>query len=431
MIKVGIIGLGTVGAGTYRILKEHHGLIKSKTGLDIKVARAADIDPNKSITMGLQKGIFTNDALDIINDEKIDIVIELIGGTTAAYDYIIKSIKNRKGVITANKSLLAQRGREIFRLAQTYGAPIGFEASVCGGIPVIRAIKEGLIANKITGIMGILNGTSNYIMTKMTEEGKPFAEALKDAQRLGYAEQDPTFDVEGIDAAHKLCILIGLAFGCCVDMKDITTRGITRIEPVDIELAREFGYRIKLLAIARHDRDGLEARVEPAMIPVAHPISSVADVFNAVYIIGDRVGPNMFYGKGAGSEPTGSAVVSDIVDIARIIKSKNAIAGFLGVNLNKRIRIKKSDEVCVPFYLRFTAKDMPGVLSKISGVLAKYMISISTVIQKGRQENGYVPIVMLTHEAIEGDIKKAMAEIDKLPFIKGESIHIRIEEDLG
>ncbi|MBP8625445.1 MAG: homoserine dehydrogenase [Syntrophorhabdales bacterium] len=431
MIKVGIIGLGTVGAGTYRILKEHHGLIKSKTGLDIKVARAADIDPNKSITMGLQKGIFTNDALDIINDEKIDIVIELIGGTTAAYDYIIKSIKNRKGVITANKSLLAQRGREIFRLAQTYGAPIGFEASVCGGIPVIRAIKEGLIANKITGIMGILNGTSNYIMTKMTEEGKPFAEALKDAQRLGYAEQDPTFDVEGIDAAHKLCILIGLAFGCCVDMKDITTRGITRIEPVDIELAREFGYRIKLLAIARHDRDGLEARVEPAMIPVAHPISSVADVFNAVYIIGDRVGPNMFYGKGAGSEPTGSAVVSDIVDIARIIKSKNAIAGFLGVNLNKRIRIKKSDEVCVPFYLRFTAKDMPGVLSKISGVLARYMISISTVIQKGRQENGYVPIVMLTHEAIEGDIKKAMAEIDKLPFIKGESIHIRIEEDLG
>jgi len=431
MIRVGIIGLGTVGTGTYKILKEHHDLIKSRTGIDIKVAKVADIDSNKAGAMGLKKGMFTTDAFDIINDKKIDIVVELIGGTTAAYDFIIESIKNKKGIITANKSLLAQRGREIFRLARIHGSPLGFEASVCGGIPVIRAVKEGLVANKITSIMGILNGTSNYIMTKMTEEGKPFKDALRDAQGYGFAEQDPTYDVEGIDAAHKLCILITLAFGCPINMKDITTRGITKIEPVDIELAKEFGYRIKLLAIARQDKGKLEARVEPAMIPISHPLSSVGDVFNAVYIVGDRVGPNMFYGKGAGSEPTGSAVVSDIVDIARIMESKNTLKGFSGLRFNNRIKIKRSDDSCVPFYLRFTAQDMPGVLSKVSGILAKYMISISTVIQKGRQENGYVPIVMLTHEAIEGDIKKAIEEIDRLPFIKGESIYIRIEEGLS
>ncbi|MCX8110738.1 MAG: homoserine dehydrogenase [Syntrophorhabdaceae bacterium] len=431
MIRVGIIGLGTVGTGTYRILTENHSLIKSKTGLNIKVEKIADIDKNKAKEIGLKEGLFTTDAYEIVNDKKIDIVVELIGGTTIAYDLITESIKNKKGIITANKYLLALKGKEIFDLAQKHGSPIGFEASVCGGIPVIRAIKEGLVANRITSIMGILNGTSNYIMTKMTEEAKPFSEALKDAQRLGFAEQDPSFDVEGIDAAHKLCILIGLAFGCHINLDDIAIKGITRIEPVDIELAREFGYKIKLLALARQEGNELEARVEPAMIPIKHPMSSVNDVFNAVYILGDRVGPNMFYGRGAGSEPTGSAVVSDIVDIAKQIVSQGKKTPTPGLRFNNKIKMKDSDTAYVPFYLRFTAQDRPGVLSKISGILARYMISISTVIQKGRKENGYVPIVMLTHEAVEGDIKKAMEEIDRLPFIRGESIQIRIEEGLG
>ncbi|HPU28713.1 MAG TPA: homoserine dehydrogenase [Syntrophorhabdaceae bacterium] len=431
MIKVGIIGFGTVGRGTYRILQENSSIIKERTGLNIVVKKIAEINPDRIKDYDIKKEILTHDAYELIEDKDIDIVVELIGGITLAYDYIIHAIKNKKGVITANKALLAEKGGEIFSLAARYKVPIGFEASVCGGIPVIRAVKDGLVANRITDIMGILNGTSNYIMTRMAEEGKPFREVLKDAQRLGFAEQDPTYDIEGIDAAHKLCILISLSFGCKIKLHDISVKGISGIEPVDIEFAREFGYKIKLLAIARHDGEELEARVEPAMISVSHPLSSVGDVFNAVYIVGDRVGPTMFYGKGAGSEPTGSAVVSDIIDIGQRIISKAEPHTFKGITFTKKIKIKESEKGFVPFYLRFTAQDKPGVLSQVSGILAKYSISISTVIQKGRKENGYVPIVMLTHEAIEGDLKKAIKEIDKLPFIKGESICIRIEERLN
>ncbi len=431
MIRVGIIGFGTVGRGTYRILQENSRLIKERTGLNVVVKRIAEINPDRINGTDVKKEILTRDALELINDKDIDIVVELIGGKTVAFDYIIHAIKNKKAVITANKALLAEKGGEIFALAARYKVPIGFEASVCGGIPVIRAVKEGLVANKITSIMGILNGTSNYIMTKMAEEAKPFKDVLKDAQRLGFAEQDPTYDIEGIDAAHKLCILINLSFGCKISLNDITIKGISGIEPVDIEFAREFGYKIKLLAIARKQGGQLEARVEPAMIPVSHPLSSVGDVFNAVYIVGDRVGPTMFYGRGAGSEPTGSAVVSDIVDIGLKIAARAELDTFTGLKFNKSIKIREAEKGFVPFYLRFIAQDKPGVLSQVSGVLAKYSISISTVIQKGRKENGYVPIVMLTHEAIEGDLKKAIVEIDKLPFIKGESICIRIEEGLN
>ncbi|MCX7965370.1 MAG: homoserine dehydrogenase [Syntrophorhabdaceae bacterium] len=431
MIKVGIIGFGTVGSGTYNILQKNHRIIKERTGLDIAVTKIAEINQDKLSGLNIKKDIITADAYELIHDKNVDIVVELIGGTTVAFDYIVDAIKNKKGVITANKALLAERGSEIFSLAIRYKIPIGFEASVCGGIPVIRAIKDGLVANKITGIMGILNGTSNYIMTKMTEEGKPFREVLRDAQRLGFAEQDPTYDIEGIDAAHKLCILISLSFGCKIKLSDISIKGISGIEPVDIEFAREFGYKIKLLALARKDGNELEARVEPAMIPVSHPLSSVADVFNAVYIMGDRVGPTMFYGRGAGSEPTGSAVVSDIVDIGQRLAGYIDKNAFTGLKFNKKIKIKEAERGFVPFYLRFMAQDKPGVLSQISGILAKYSISISTVIQKGRKENGYVPIVMLTHEAIEGDLKKAIKEIDTLPFIKGETICIRIEEGLS
>lgn len=427
MIGVGIIGLGTVGVGTYKILSQNSSLLTEKTGLEVKVIKIADIDLERARGIDIDRNILTKNAYEVIEDKDVDIVVELVGGITPAFDYITSAIKNKKWVVTANKALLAEKGDEIFGLVEKENCEIGFEASVCGGIPVIRAIRDGLVGNKINYILGILNGTSNYILTKMTEEGVSFTDALKDAQMLGYAEQDPTLDIEGIDAAHKLSILIRLAFHCPVTMADIITGGISKIEPIDIEFAKEFGYRIKLLGLAK-EQDGLiEARVEPAMIPTTHPMSNVNGVYNAVYVIGDRVGPNLYYGKGAGADPTGSAVVSDIMDMAYRIGAKDLKARIPGFK-NGETTIRKGGDTLVPFYMRITTEDRTGVLSKISGILSNYDISISTVIQKGRKEKGHVPIIMLTHEAVEKNLKMAKVEIDRLPFIKGESVHIRIEE---
>jgi len=426
MIGVGIIGLGTVGTGTYRILTEHKSLIQEKTGLDIKVVRIAETDPQKVKGKRIAGSLITSDALEILNDTRIDIVVELIGGIRPAYDYIVHALKKKKWVVTANKALLAERGDKLFQIAGQNRCEIGFEASVCGGIPVIRAIRDGLIGNRVTYMLGILNGTSNYILTKMTDDGVSFDDALRDAQRLGFAEKDPTFDIEGIDAAHKLAILVRLAFSYPIRMADIITGGISRIEPIDIDSAKEFGYRIKLLAVARDDNGLIEARVEPAMIPLTHPMSNVHGVYNAVYVVGDKVGPNLFYGRGAGGEPTGSAVVSDIIDMAHRIQDKNNFIRLPVYTSSKKM--KKGEESSVPYYMRFTAQDRPGVLSKISGILAQYNISISAVTQKGRKETGHVPIVMLTHEAVEHDLKKAKAAIDRLSIVRGGSIYIRIEE---
>ena len=426
MIGVGIIGFGTVGTGTYRILTEHAALIRERTGLDIKVVRIAEVDARKVKGKGLDRGIVTSDAMELIRDDRIDIVVELIGGMQPARDFIAAALDLKKHVVTANKALLAEKGDDLFGLAAKKGCEIGFEASVCGGIPVIRAIRDGLVGNDLTYILGILNGTSNYILSMMTDEGISFAEALKDAQKMGYAEKDPTFDVEGIDAAHKLSLLVRLAFASPITMNRITTRGITRIDPVDIGFARGFGYKIKLLAIAKKVEGGIEAMVEPAMIPVNHPMSSVNGVYNAVYIVGDMVGPNLFYGKGAGSEPTGSAVVSDIVDMAKRITASDKRIVTRGLRTSGRLRETKGS--VVPYYLRVMTQDRHGVLSKISGILSDYKISISAVTQQGRKLSGYVPIVMVTHEAGEKGLKKAIEEIDKLPFVRGESVHIRIEE---
>ncbi|NLW36523.1 homoserine dehydrogenase [Syntrophorhabdus aromaticivorans] len=426
MIGVGIIGLGTVGTGAYKILDEHGLLIKQKTGIDIRVVKCADIDPDRPRDIVLKEGLLTNNAFEVIEDKDVDIVVELMGGIEPARSLIRHAIEQGKWVVTANKALLAEKGDEIFKLAARKGTEIGFEASVCGGIPVIKAIRDGLVGNRITYILGILNGTCNYILTKMTLEGMSFNRALEDAQRLGFAESDPTLDIEGIDAAHKLCILVRLAFQYPAVMSDITTGGISRIDPIDIEFAREFGYRIKLLAVAKEDRGKIEARVEPAMIPVGHPMSSVDGVYNAAYVVGDRTGPTLYYGKGAGGDATGSAVVSDIVDMAYRIRN-GAPAAKIPSTAGK-VKMRGAGKSSVPYYMRFTAKDSPGVLSKISGVLADYKISISSVIQKGRKENGYVPIVMLTHEAVELNLKEAKAAIDQLPIIKDESVYIRIEE---
>ncbi len=427
MIGVGIIGLGTVGIGTYKILTEHNSILKERTGLDVKVVRIADVDIDRNRGININRNILTRDALEVIEDKDVDIVVELIGGITPAYEYIVSAIKHKKWVVTANKALLAEKGDEIFDLAEKEHCEIGFEASVCGGIPVIRAIRDGLVGNEISYILGILNGTSNYILTEMTEKEMDFDSALKDAQKLGFAEQNPTLDIEGIDAAHKLSILVRLAFNCPIGMDNIATGGISKIDPIDIGFAKEFGYKIKLLALARKENGLIDARVEPAMIPAGHLMSNINGVFNAVYVTGDRTGPNLYYGKGAGSDATGSAVVSDIADMLSRVR-ENKPKTWITKHRGSDLIIRKSEEISSPYYMRVTAQDSPGVLSKISGILSEYNISISAVIQKGRQEKGYVPIVMLTHGAIEKDLRTAKVKIDKLPFIKGESVHIRIEE---
>ena len=426
MIGIGIIGLGTVGTGAYKILKEHGSLIKQRTGIDCDVVRIADVDIERDRGIPIEKGLLTRNAMEVIEDKRVDIVVELMGGTEPALTYITEALKRKKWVVTANKALLAERGDEIFRLVEEEGCEIGFEASVCGGIPVIRAIRDGLVGNRLNYILGILNGTCNYILTRMTEERISFEAALQEAQRLGFAEKDPTLDIEGIDAAHKLCILARLAFHYPVEMKDIATHGISKIEPVDIEFAREFGYRIKLLGVGKEENGLIDARVEPAMIPLSHPMSNVNGVFNATYVVGDKVGPTLYYGRGAGSDPTGSAVVSDIVDMAFRYKFKTPrIVSPLSKGTR---RMRMSEESSFPYYMRFTVEDRPGVLSRISGILAHYNISISSVIQKGRTEVGHVPLMIVTHQAVEKSLKEAKAEIDTQPFVKGESIRIRIEE---
>jgi homoserine dehydrogenase len=426
MIGVGIIGLGTVGRGTYNILKQYGRLIQQKTGVDVRVVKVAEVDPERSRGIEADGVAVVRDAWNLINDPQVDICVELIGGIGVAYDYVAGALKGGKWVVTANKALLAEKGEALFTLAEKGGGEIGFEASVAGAIPVIRAIRDGLIGNRIEYILGILNGTSNYILTKMADEGLTFDQALREAQELGFAEQDPTLDISGVDAAHKLCVLVRLAFGVPITMQEIVTRGVSSIEPTDIEFAKEFGYKIKLLAIAKEQGGSIEARVEPTMIPVRHPMATVNGVFNAVYVVGDHAGPSLYYGKGAGADPTGSAVVSDIVDMAIRKAAKCSRRGLAAGDTGKRI--KKGEESVTRFYMRFKAQDQPGVLSKISGILGEYGISIAAVTQKGRTEKDYVPIVMLTYEASEGNLKQATEKIDRLSFIGGPSVHIRIEE---
>jgi homoserine dehydrogenase len=433
-IKVGLIGFGTVGSGVGRILQKNSRLIEKRMGARLILKRIADIDLKTDRGVKLPHGVLTRKAEDIIQDPEIDIVIELIGGIEPAKTFILKAIQNRKHIVTANKALLALHGDEIFKVAHRYGVDVNFEASVGGGIPLIRSIKEGLVANRIHSIFGILNGTSNYILSKMTDEGRNFKEVLKEAQEKGYAEADPTYDIEGIDAAHKLAILIRLAYGTPFQFEETFIGGISRITPLDIQFSREFGYRIKLLAIAKIDQGRIEARVHPTMIPESHLLSTIEGVFNAIYIKGDAVGPTLFYGQGAGQMPTGSAVVSDLVELGRnvLIQASGRRVPLLSFQESaiEKVPLKKMDDVIMPFYMRFSALDQPGVLSRISGVLGKNHISISAVIQKGRKIKGAVPIVMMTHEAKEKNVHRALKEIDRLGVILGETMFIRVENEL-
>ena len=428
-INVGIIGFGTVGSGTVQILIENKGLIADRIGSEIAVRRIADLDILTDRGIPIDTGLLTTNALDIINDPQIHIVVELMGGTDKAKDYILMAMEKGKHVVTANKALLAEHGREIYAAAVKYGVSLAFEASVGGGIPIIRALREGLSANRIKTIMGILNGTSNYILTQMTQKGLPYEQAVEETINLGYAEDPPTLDVNGTDAAHKLAILVSIAFGIPVCFESIHKEGIEQLTPEDVRFAGEFGYCIKLLAIARSVGDRVEARVHPAMIPLDHIMANVNGVYNAIYVEGDFVGPNLYYGLGAGKRPTGSAVVSDLIHLSRQLKTggKTLVPPLAYARCaGEEISIRPIEELQTSYYFRFSALDKPGVLSKISGILGEYGISIYSVIQKGRQINGSVPVVMLTHEASESSVKKALIEMDRIEVLTGKTVVIRV-----
>jgi len=430
-IRVGLIGFGTVGSGTAEVLRVQAERLQRKTGADIRLVRVADIaiDRLPPEFAGVE---LTRDADLILTASDIDIVVELIGGIEPAKSFILKAIASNKHVVTANKALISQHGREIFAAAAARNVEVGFEASVGGGIPVIKALKEGLVANRIEAIIGIMNGTANYILNRMTDEGLDFASALKDAQAHGYAEADPTYDIEGIDTAHKLVILMGMAYGAHVRLDQVTTEGISRIEPIDIEFAREFGYRIKLLAISRNNGDSYEARVHPTMVPSRELLANIGGAFNAIQFTGDMVDDVLLYGQGAGKMPTGSAVAADIVDIARNILNgainRVPSLGFLHETF-KEIEITPLERLRCPYYFRVTVQDRPGVLSAITGILGKHGISIRSMLQQGREEGGVVPVMMRAYEAEESAVRAALAEIDALEICTAPTVKIRIMDE--
>ncbi len=427
VVNIGIIGFGNIGSGVVKLLNRNSSILKKRVGIEIKVKKIADIDIKKHRDIKIDKKILTKDAREIIDDPAIEIVVELIGGIHPAKEYIIDSIKNGKAVVTANKALLAEEGKEIFKTAINNNQDIYFEASVCGGIPIIKIIREGMIANHINYLAGIINGTANYILSKM-EKGLTFKQALQDAQNKGVAERNPSLDIEGTDAAHKLVILGSLIFGIPLTLKDIYTEGISSLTPLDIKFAQEFGYVIKLLAVAKETSGNFQFRVQPALIDTEHPLATVKDVYNAVYLEGDATGKLLFYGKGAGQMPTASAVLNDIVDIARNLHFKTRMRIPPISYLKKSYKVMPVEQLKSSYYLRIMAVDKPGVLSKISNILGKNNISIASVFQKERNKEEAVPIVMMTHEATEKNISMAIKKIDKLPFIKENTVRIRVEE---
>jgi homoserine dehydrogenase len=424
-VTVGIIGFGTVGSGTARILLENNDVLSRRLGFPLELKYIADLDVERDRGISLPKGMLVSDADRVLEDPEVDIVAELIGGTRPAKDFILRAIRNRKHVVTANKALLAADGADIFEEAGKNGVEVGFEASVAGGIPIIKVIREGLVANNILSVYGIINGTANYILTRMTDEGAEFGDVLRDAQRLGYAEADPTFDIEGVDSAHKLTLLASLAYGIPLSYDRVYTEGITEITPTDIELAGELGYRIKLLAIAKRSGGEVELRVHPTMVPRDYLISKVDGVFNAIYVRGDMVGETLYYGRGAGDLPTASAVVSDMAEIAsRLMSGAKAPPPAVG---HGPMEVKEMEEITSMYYFRFSVLDRPGVLSKISGIFGKNNISISSVIQKGRRAGETVPLVLLTHTAREKDVRRALRDVDDLPVVTGKTAFIRVE----
>ncbi len=431
-VNVGLLGIGTVGSGTWDVLNRNAGEIERRAGRGIRITRVADKDLPRVRRIVGAKAKITPDAFELVRAKDIDIVIELIGGTTIARALVLEAIRNGKHVVTANKALLATHGNEIFKAAQKKGVMVAFEASVAGGIPIIKALREGLAANRIEWIAGIINGTSNFILSEMRDKGLPFASVLKEAQKKGYAETDPTFDIEGVDAAHKLTILSALAFGIPMQFPKAYTEGISKLTQEDIRYAEQLGYRIKLLGITKRKGRGIELRVHPTLIPTRRLIANVEGVMNAVLVKGDAVGPTMYYGAGAGSLPTASAVVADLVDVTRLITADpEQRVPHLAFQPDRLARdpILPIGEVETSYYLRMRVQDRPGVLADVTRILADSKISIGAMVQKEPGEGeSRVDIVMLTHRAIEKNVNAALAKVEKLPTVLGKVTRIRLEE---
>jgi homoserine dehydrogenase len=431
-IRAGLLGIGTVGGGTWEVLKRNADEIRRRAGRAIRIARVADKDLKKARKLVDGKAILHGNAWEVVRAPDIDIVIELIGGTGIAKDLVLEAIAQGKHVVTANKALLARHGNRIFAAAQKKNVMVAFEASVGGGIPIIKALREGLAANRIEWIAGIINGTSNFILSEMRDKGLPFGTVLGEAQRMGYAEADPTFDIEGIDAAHKLTILSALAFGIPMQFAKAYTEGISKLTQADIGYAEELGYRIKLLGITRRAKKGIELRVHPTLVPARRLIANVEGVMNGILVKGDAVGATMYYGAGAGSQPTASAVVADLLDVTRLITAdpehRVPHLAFQPDQLSD-VPILPIGEVETSYYLRMRVLDKPGVLARITRILADSRISIDAMVQKEPGEGEQrVDIVMLTHRAVEKNVDRAMARIERLPTVVGKVTRIRLEE---
>lgn len=431
-INVGLLGIGTVGGGTWTVLNRNAEEITRRAGRPIRITHVADrnIEHARTVTAGQAK--VTDDAYAVVNDPEVDIVVELIGGYTVAKDLVLKAIENGKHVVTANKALLAVYGNEIFAAAQQKGVMVAFEAAVAGGIPIIKALREGLSANRIQWLAGIINGTTNFILSEMRDKGLAFADVLKEAQRLGYAEADPTFDIEGVDAAHKATIMAAIAFGIPMQFDKAHVEGISKLDAADIKYAEELGYRIKLLGIAKRRANGVELRVHPTLIPAKRLIANVEGAMNAVLVWGDAVGATLYYGKGAGAEPTASAVIADLVDVTRLHTAdpQNRVPHLaFQPDQMSNLPVLPMDEVETAYYLRLTAADKPGVLADITRILADQAISIDAMLQKEPAEGeDRTDVVILTHVAKEKDIDAAIAKIEALASISGKVTRLRMEE---
>jgi homoserine dehydrogenase len=431
-INVGLLGIGTVGGGTFTVLQRNAEEIARRAGRPIRITVVADknLELAKKVTGGACR--LTDDAFSVVSDPEVDIVIELIGGYGVAKELVLKAIANGKHVVTANKALLATHGNEIFAAAQKKGVMVAFEAAVAGGIPIIKALREGLSANRIQWIAGIINGTTNFILSEMRDKGLSFDTVLKEAQRLGYAEADPTFDIEGVDAAHKITILSALAFGIPMQFDKAYVEGISKLDATDIKYAEQLGYRIKLLGITRRTPEGVELRVHPTLIPTKRLIANVEGAMNAVLVQGDAVGATLYYGKGAGAEPTASAVIADLVDVTRMHTAdpehRVPHLAFQPDQLAD-LPILAMDEVITSYYLRLRVQDRPGVLADITRILADEQISIDAMIQKEPGEGeDQTDLIMLTHQTREKRINAAIAKIEKLPVVAGRVTRLRLEE---
>ncbi len=431
-IKIGLIGFGTIGCGVVKILQDNQKIIKDRLGASVEVIKIADLDITTDRGVKVDPELLTTDVNEVLDHPEVDIVVELMGGYEPARTFVLKAINNKKHVVTANKALLAMHGDEVFAAAEKNNVGVGFEASVGGAIPIIRSIKEAFVANRIQAIEGIMNGTANYILSKMSDGDHDFDTVLKEAQDKGYAEADPTFDIEGIDSAHKIAVLTRLAYGTPVNLDDIYVQGISNISSLDIKCAHEFGYRIKLLAISKFDGKAIDIRVHPAMIPEDKPMANVNGVLNAIMVCDDLMEENILVGHGAGALPTGSAVVADVVEIAR-----NMISGAqdrvppqsFQKSSVQNIPLKDISEIEGEYFLRFWVLDKPGVLSRISGVLGKHDISIESVIQRVKDDNGEgVPLVMMSHVAKEKNIQAALKEIKDMEEVFGKTVLIRVEK---